>query len=150
MLSVLIFNASRFKYFHLNVRSFPDANPNAAASLPVLYRGFWFLTGLLTLFVGIVNASLPYEIIGVLTMIMVTALINGSRWSFWSSAIFLAFNFGMRLLQLQISSWRLNESDALVWGSLILSSSFSSSTRSTPSFAGSKYRQLKNTGRHSS
>jgi len=67
------------------------------------------------------NDFLAYEIIGILTMIMVTGLINGSRLSFWFSAIFLAFNFGMRLLQLQISSWRFSESEALVWTSLLLS-----------------------------
>jgi hypothetical protein len=86
-----------------------------------LIAGFWFVTALLTLFVGVFNDFLAYEIIGILTMIMVTGLINGSRLSFWISAIFPAFNFGMRMLQLQISSWRLGESEALVWSSLLLS-----------------------------
>jgi hypothetical protein len=86
-----------------------------------LIAGFWFVTGLMTLFVGIVDGFLSYEIIGVLTMLLVTGLLNGSRLCFWSSAIFLAFNFGMRMLQLQISGWRLGESETLVWTSLVLS-----------------------------
>jgi hypothetical protein len=86
-----------------------------------LIAGFWFVTGLMTLFVGIFNAFMPYEIIGVLTMLLVAGLINGSRLSFWTSAIFLAFNFGMRMLQLQISSWRFSETETLVWTSLFLS-----------------------------
>lgn len=75
----------------------------------------------MTLFVGIVDARLAYEIIGILTMLLVTGLINGSRFCFWTSAMLLAFNFGLRMLQLQISGWRFGERESLVWTSLALS-----------------------------